>query len=241
MDPDPWLSHLVHHLPVARDGQDPEGVHQLRVACRRLDAWLRLGRRRVLRADLGWLRRAAGEVRDLDVLLERSEMAPVADFLAERRAQARIGLLAALDHPRCQALVQALGLLPGPDRDTAAEVLQSFAERTRRAGRKAERPAEPAEQIERLHSLRRALRQWRYALEWCEGHTKPLRALQQELGALGDAALARTWLARHPDPAAVRGLIEAADGALETGRANGLAAWQRRAADLETLEPWTSS
>ena len=35
----PWLEHLERHLPVARLGGDPEGVHHLRVAAQRLRTW----------------------------------------------------------------------------------------------------------------------------------------------------------------------------------------------------------
>ena len=66
---------LLRHDPGARLGTDPEDVHQLRVAARRLRSDLRtfaplLERERVdaVRAELGWLGRQVGEARDADVL-----------------------------------------------------------------------------------------------------------------------------------------------------------------------------
>jgi CHAD domain-containing protein len=69
---------LLAHDPGARRGDDPEELHQLRVATRRLRAYLRAARRVLdaswaesLRAELRWLGSVLGAARDLDVLLER--------------------------------------------------------------------------------------------------------------------------------------------------------------------------
>jgi len=69
---------LVEHDPVMRLDSDPEGVHQARVATRRLRSDLRTFRTLVdpalvasLRDELGWLAGILGSVRDGDVLLER--------------------------------------------------------------------------------------------------------------------------------------------------------------------------
>src|SRR5262249_62245725 len=68
---------LVSHDPGTRLGSDPEDLHQLRVATRRLRAFLRAARPLLtrgptedLRAELSWLGSALGPVRDLDVLVE---------------------------------------------------------------------------------------------------------------------------------------------------------------------------
>ena len=68
---------LLAHDPGTRLGTDPEELHQLRVATRRLRAFLRAGRDLLdpeasepLRAELRWLGSALGPVRDLDVLIE---------------------------------------------------------------------------------------------------------------------------------------------------------------------------
>jgi len=69
---------LIRHDAVVRLDLDPEGVHQARVATRRLRSDLRTFRPLVdrkwsttLRAELGWIAGMLGEVRDGDVLLAR--------------------------------------------------------------------------------------------------------------------------------------------------------------------------
>jgi CHAD domain-containing protein len=69
---------LIEHDAVMRLDTDPEGVHQARVATRRLRSDLRTFRSLVdpglvssLRDELGWLAGVLGGVRDGDVLLER--------------------------------------------------------------------------------------------------------------------------------------------------------------------------
>lgn len=69
---------LVDHDPIVRIGDDPEGVHQTRVATRRLRSDLRTFRgllepewNQLLRNELRWLGGELGAVRDADVLLER--------------------------------------------------------------------------------------------------------------------------------------------------------------------------
>ena len=69
---------LILHDPVVRLDEDPEGVHQARVATRRLRSDLRTfrslvepGRAAALRDELRWLGGILGPVRDGDVLLER--------------------------------------------------------------------------------------------------------------------------------------------------------------------------
>ena len=69
---------LLAHDPGTRRGDDPEDLHQLRVATRRLRAFLRAARPLVepewaesLREELGWLGGHLGPARDLDVMLDR--------------------------------------------------------------------------------------------------------------------------------------------------------------------------
>jgi CHAD domain-containing protein len=65
--------------PGTRLGEDPEELHDMRVATRRLRAALELfadalpARAQALRAELGWLAGVLGTVRDLDVQLERMD------------------------------------------------------------------------------------------------------------------------------------------------------------------------
>ncbi|MEZ4501093.1 MAG: CHAD domain-containing protein [Dehalococcoidia bacterium] len=133
------LAALLTHEPAARLGVDPEGVHQMRVATRRLRAGIRLFRDALppdwseARQELRWLAGALGVVRDLDVQLESLEAwardaeadpeehtarVEVVRHLETRRTEARDALLAALDSPRYTALVEALTshLRPRPRR-----------------------------------------------------------------------------------------------------------------------------
>ena len=105
---------LDAELPRARAGTDPEGVHQARVATRRLRSDLRTFApmldeewRVAARADLKVLADALGAVRDLDVLRIRltaaiehlgiDDTAGLADRLDEHDAAERRHLIAVLD------------------------------------------------------------------------------------------------------------------------------------------------
>lgn len=120
---------LITNDHVVRLGVDPEGVHQARVATRRLRSDLRLVRSLVdplwvadLRRDLRWLGGALGAVRDLDVLqqrfLEHAAMVPadlredvalVLDRLQAARDPAREALLSAMGDARYERLLGVLG------------------------------------------------------------------------------------------------------------------------------------
>ena len=98
---------LLAHDPGTRRGEDPESLHQLRVAIRRLRAFLRAARPLVdrewaesLREELGWLGGHLGPARDLDVMLDRlrAEVKALGDDEA-----AAAGLLAGLETDRADA------------------------------------------------------------------------------------------------------------------------------------------
>ena len=105
---------LFRHEAGVRTGEDPEAVHQARVATRRIRSTLRTFSKLLdeewtdrLRDDLKWLADLLGEVRDTDVLLERFsghlDALPAADAKAGRR------LLARLAEQRDQARRRLLG------------------------------------------------------------------------------------------------------------------------------------
>jgi CHAD domain-containing protein len=109
---------LIVHDPVVRLDLDPEGVHQARVATRRLRSDLRTFGSLLepafvstMRAELGWLAAILGEVRDGDVLVERLRHR-AAELSDEERAGAT-GLLATLEHDRNAAHVRLLEALRG--------------------------------------------------------------------------------------------------------------------------------
>lgn len=126
------LARLRESLPVARAGRDPEGLHDLRTAVRRLRTTLEtvedaptFDRKRLhqLRQRLGRLARTLGRVRDLDVLrdhLERfasahpsfaADLKPLYAELNARHAHARRALLDELDRPRTSRLLRQLDRL----------------------------------------------------------------------------------------------------------------------------------
>ncbi|HEX7247523.1 MAG TPA: CHAD domain-containing protein [Actinomycetota bacterium] len=119
---------LIASDPVVRLGVDPEGVHQARVATRRLRSDLRLVRSMVgpgwlddLRGNLRWLGGVLGAVRDLDVLHERfvehaamfpldaqADVRRVLDRVQATREPARTALLSAMQGSRYERLLEAL-------------------------------------------------------------------------------------------------------------------------------------
>ncbi len=108
---------LLAHDPGTRRGDDPEDLHQLRVATRRLRAFLRTARPLVdhdwaseLRDELGWLGGHLGPARDLDVMLERLR-AEVAELGPDARAAA--GLIAELEAERAAAYRDVASTLEG--------------------------------------------------------------------------------------------------------------------------------
>ena len=121
------LTAIRAHEPGVRQGTDPEELHHMRTAVRRLRAILRL-LRPVLendvaasREELRWLGHLLGAARDADVLsayfraalgsLAGAEAAVVERILRRldtRRARARRRVLAALDGPRYAHLVDVL-------------------------------------------------------------------------------------------------------------------------------------
>ena len=122
------LRHLLESLPAAEDGRDPEGVHQLRVALRRLRSALELMRSvgplnqlDALRSEAMWLGQNLSAARDWDIF-QRQTLPTVAkacptvagfDALEEvtgkRRQAAYHRVRAALADTRCSRFLIGLG------------------------------------------------------------------------------------------------------------------------------------
>lgn len=187
-----WLTHLRHHLPIAREGSDPEGVHQVRVAGRRLRVWLELAGLKVLEDDLAWLVRGAGQVRDLEVLLSDRQPEAFAGWLRKELEAARAAFVPMLDSPRMAGLLWALSSLPPIPILEAEAHLPRF---ERRVWRRAVAWLQE-DTLEALHGLRRALRRLRYAREWLEQDTGDLKQLQEALGQVGDLSFTLAYLQR---------------------------------------------
>ncbi|MEO1266582.1 MAG: CHAD domain-containing protein, partial [Myxococcota bacterium] len=118
---------LMANLEPAAQGDDPEGVHQARVAIRRLRSALQLFRPVIgrdeayahLKQELRWLAGELGEARDLDVMAEeyvplarrelgRRSTAPLAASLELARLEAQERAAAAIASERTWALLGAL-------------------------------------------------------------------------------------------------------------------------------------
>ena len=178
----PWLDHLVAHLPVAREGRDAEGAHQIRVAGRRLIVWLELSGYGVLRDDLRALVRGAGRVRDLEVLLQETLPRSFEHWLRERLAEARAAFVPMLDAPRLNGLLTALAVLPSLEDDAARRRLAHYG----RVVKKRAAVWTRSGSLDALHALRRALRRLRYAREWQGLDAADLKTWQETLGRVGD-------------------------------------------------------
>ncbi|MDQ6656751.1 MAG: CHAD domain-containing protein [Actinomycetota bacterium] len=105
--------------PGSRHGEDIEHVHRMRVATRRIRAYLRAARPALdsgaalrLRSDLAGLAGALGRVRDLDVMMDR--MHSEATALGEPDTAALERLTAVLDTDRRAARAALIAELDGP-------------------------------------------------------------------------------------------------------------------------------
>lgn len=216
---------MVANEPGTRLGADPEFLHDMRVASRRIratmsafDPYLPLALRR-LRMEIGWLTRSLGEVRDLDVQLERIEdwrrelphipphsLDTLEALLLERRDRARKRMLISLDSRRTERLLQrfAEGLRRGPARTSvvAREPILSVAPRLVRKRyrqvRKLGDAITPASPATDYHTLRIQSKKLRYALEFvapiygkhASGFSQRVTDLQEILGDHQDADVA---------------------------------------------------
>jgi CHAD domain-containing protein len=210
---------IVRHHPGTRLGDDPEELHQMRVATRRMRAILRAARPLLdpewvasLRAEVGWLGGALGPVRDLDVLLEH--LRADAHLLGGADEQAFLGLLSALESEReadrerllaCLDDRRFVALVSRLESEAAAPrlvaeggSLRDLARREFRRLRKAVRAlgADPAD--DDLHAARILVKRARYAAELAERPVgdaaapviRDCKALQDVLGDHQDAAVA---------------------------------------------------
>jgi len=121
---------ILAHDPGTRLGTDPESLHKLRVAVRRLRAFLRVARPILdrawadeLRAELKWAGRALGAVRDHDVLLihlraqaatlppaDAAALGRIVEGMEQEREASRSEMLEALSSPRYLELLGRIEL-----------------------------------------------------------------------------------------------------------------------------------
>jgi len=185
-----YLSAWHQHEPAARIGDDPEALHDLRVAGRRLDAILRqfeafLPAAAVrFRPTLKKVLRALGETRDLDVALleldefgrslsegDRARLLPLREHLDAGRIRARDRMLVALDSGAVQKSFEKLTLALAQPAATAADPatpLAALSELIRSRYRKVRKGADrltSKSSMEDYHEVRGRVKKLRYALE----------------------------------------------------------------------------
>jgi len=187
-----YLSAWHHHEPGARLGDDPEELHDLRVAGRRLDGILRQFRAYLpapflrLRPVLKETLRALGEARDLDVALseletfsrelaqaDRQSVEPLRQHLVSERRRARARMLSVLDSGPVQDRFQDLTSLlrassAASQRSSSQSALRAAPELIRVRYRKLRKSADlltPDSSIEAYHEVRSRVKKLRYALE----------------------------------------------------------------------------
>jgi triphosphatase len=209
---------MVAHEPGVRLGEDPEELHDMRVATRRLRAALKLysdvlpKRSERYERDLRWVGGALGEVRDLDVHLQRlceessrngEVLEEVVSLLRERRVGARRRMLEALDSNRYERLVASFsgtlrrGRSPTPTApilEAAPELLKERYKKVRKAANRLSEDSPP----EHFHELRKKEKRLRYALEplqeiygkQAKKMVKLLKKIQDDLGEHQDLIVA---------------------------------------------------
>ncbi len=219
------LDRLLAHDPGVRLHQDPEFVHQARVATRRLRSDLRTLRAAVepewvgpTRDELRWLGGLLGDVRDADVLGERLEGRrpllanaehPVLDVLIGRlraqRGEAYDRLDEAMAGERYWAVLDRLEAPPvSPSFEPAASALVPLIEGPWRKLRRQVRAAGAEPSDADLHQIRIRAKQLRYAAEAAAPVLgRPVAqladaaaGLQTVLGDHHDAVVSEEWLRR---------------------------------------------
>lgn len=192
------LHRLRLHDPGTRVGEDPEALHDMRVATRRLRAAVRIFAAGIparlqgaLNQELRWLGEVLGKVRDLDVQLAkldsfvtaapagfRPALACLQEYLKGERTRQRADMLVGLDTARYFRLLTRLerfayGRASRRSGDAAAQ--EPIAAAGRRAIKKAfRRLIKRGEQIqamprpEDLHALRIRAKRLRYLLEFLQ-------------------------------------------------------------------------
>lgn len=206
---------------LARDDRDPEGVHELRVATRRLRSGLQVfgaGKfapvAKGLRQELRWLARQLGSLRDIDVQLARlpdllqkalpkGGLDTVRDALLQRRGVALIQVRAALDSVRYRRLVAQLEAIASGKTEASAGAARKRARGSVRKQYRRLRKSIQASGDDRagLHRARVRVKQLRYLLEIVapisgRPGVQLLRELidaQKQLGRFHDAAVSLEW------------------------------------------------
>jgi CHAD domain-containing protein len=255
----PALEHLIAvlreqvrevavHDPGTRWGVEPEDLHKMRVAVRRLRATLRAARPmlrekwvRKLRNRLEWLGDALGPVRDLDVLRdylkaeagalgrpEQAALKPLLVALGAERARAQARLLDALRSQRyCRLLDRLDEAVEHPRVEMADVSLRAIAADEYVRLQRAVHAHGPQPTDEELHATRIQGKRARYAAELAEAAVGEratafigaAKRLQDILGEHQDAAVAEDRIRQFVLHHRDRRVLAAADKLIERQRA----------------------
>ena len=211
------IRHFRLNESIVLKKRDPEALHQVRVAMRRLRAAFSVLRPAIrdrqfvhLRDELRWFTCQLGGARDLDVYLERKGFSrEVRKALKEERKLAYDRVVGALESKRLRILmvelIAWLALGQWRRNEKAERLLPDYA--VRRIGRLWRKVASHGElelmHGEERHQLRIEVKKLRYALEFVEPlhsgvgrrqrrFSKAVETLQETLGVLNDLVTARS-------------------------------------------------
>jgi triphosphatase len=216
------FAEMQDHEPGTRLGEDPEELHDMRVPTRRMRAAMKVfqgalpERARWLREELRWMAHALGDVRDLDVQIERlqawkreadEESSGALDrtltITHKRREEARQNMLEVLDSVRYERLLSSFAEMlrfgPSAELEVAQANGDEWADepvtaaapalisRRYRTWRKAARRLDGTSSPEAFHDVRKKGKRLRYTLEFVsEVYGKPVQKLVKRLKALQD-------------------------------------------------------
>jgi CHAD domain-containing protein len=198
--------------PLIRSGDDPDAVHDFRVAARRMRSVLKSTSelfdadwRDALRDELRWIAGELAAVRDLDVLLARlakeasPDEAPVLKLLQTERRRAWKRARTALSGDRYLKLLDRIAAaVEAPPVRQADLSLEAVAGREFKKLRRAARKLGPKASDDQVHRARILAKRARYAAELAEPVTgkragrfvKAAKQFQDVVGAHQDAVVA---------------------------------------------------
>ena len=216
------FAEMREHEPGTRLGEDPEELHDMRVPTRRMRAAMKVFRGALperaswLREELRWVAHALGDVRDLDVQIERFQswkeqageegsgfLDKIFTITEKRRAEARKNMLEVLDSDRYESLASSfaemLRLGPMTELEPAQKngnqkagepvtaVAPALISRRYRKWRKAAKRLDENSSPEAFHDVRKKGKRLRYTLEFVsEVYGRPVKKLVKPLKALQD-------------------------------------------------------
>lgn len=243
------IQQLRNQIAAFARSEDPEVVHQMRVALRRLRVATRLckgaldrKREEQLRSDLKWIFAKLGQLRDLQVfdatLRERvvpgtPGSAALARSVERDIRQQRAALLALLAGERMHRLLEQLSALVATQEAQAPSrhrVVHRLRKRRRRARDALRATLQDPDQV---HRARKELKKLRYGCDLgaalfrparLRRYLKAMKQVQEQLGAMVDLSVWQRLARSHCRSAALRDSLRTQFERERTLRAAGLAA-----------------